>query len=62
MFLLKGPDHLFINMHTHVFYCRISMFWDKHCHMFLDTKVYFVIQISHLSKGLVIEAFAICHL
>ena len=35
---------------------RISVFLDKHSRMSLDTKDYFVKQISHLSKGVVIVA------
>ena len=37
---------------------RISIYLDKHSRMPLDTKDYFVKQISHLSKGLVIVALA----
>ena len=34
----------------------ISLYLDKHSRMSMDTKDYFVKQISHLSKGVVIEA------
>ena len=37
---------------------RISVHLDKHSHMSLDTKDYFVKQIIHLSKGVVIVALA----
>ena len=35
---------------------RISVYLDKHSRMSLDTKDYYVKQISHLSKGVVIAA------
>jgi len=35
-----------------------GLYLDKHNRMFLDTKDYFVKQISHLSKGVVIVASA----
>jgi len=37
---------------------RISVYLDKHNCMYLNTKDYYVKQISHLSKGVVIVASA----
>ena len=34
----------------------ISAYVDKHCRMSLDTKDYFVKEISHLSEGVAIVA------
>ena len=43
------PIHLFLNE-------WISMCLDKHLHMSLDIKGYFVIQMSHFSKGMMTVA------
>jgi len=52
------PDLPFLYIHNPFTNERISIFLDKHSHMSLDTKDYFVKQISHLSKGVVIVASA----
>ena len=52
------PDRLFLNIHNPFTNERISVYLNEHSHMFLDTKDYFVKQISHLSKGVVIVASA----
>jgi len=51
-------DLPFLNIHNQFTNERISIYLDKHNRMFLNTKDYFVKQISHLSKGLVIVASA----
>jgi len=50
------PDLPFLNIHTSNPFTneRISVYLDKHNRMSLNTKDYFVKQISHLSKGVVI--------
>ena len=45
------PDLLFLNIQNMFTNERISVYLDKHSRMSLDTKYYFVKQISHLSKG-----------
>ena len=50
------PDLLYLNMHNPFTNERISVYLDKHSRMSLDTKNYFVKQISHMSKGMVIVA------
>ena len=52
------PDLPFLNIHNLFTNERISVYLDKYSHMSLDTKDYFVKQISHLSKGGVIVASA----
>jgi len=52
------PDLPFLNIHNQFTNERISIYLDKHNHMSLNTKDYFVKQISHLSKGVVIAALA----
>jgi len=54
------PDLLFLNIHNPFTNERISVYMDKHCRMSLDRKDYFLKQISHLSKGVVIVTSAIC--
>jgi len=51
-------DLPFLNIHKPFTTVRISIYLDKHSRMSLDTKDYFVIHISHLSKGVDIEASA----
>ena len=48
----------FLNTHNPFTNKRISIYLDKHSRMSLDTENYFVKQISHLSKGVVIVALA----
>ena len=50
------PDLPYLKIHNLFTNERISVYLDKHSRMFLDTKDYFVKQISHLSKGVVIVA------
>ena len=45
------PDVPFLNIHNLCANDRISIFFDKHSCMCLDTKDFFVKQISHLSKA-----------
>jgi len=52
------PDLPFLNIHNPFTNERIGVYLDKHSRMSLDTKDYFVKQISHLSKGVVIVASA----
>ena len=52
------PDLPFLNIHNSFTNERISVYLDKHRPMSLDTKDYFVKQIVHLSKGVVIVASA----
>ena len=47
-------DLPFLNIYNPLTNERISVYLDKHNRMFLSTKDYFVKQISHLSKGVVI--------
>jgi len=49
-------DLPFLNIHNPFTIDRISVYLDKHSRMSLDTKDYFVKQISHLSKGVVIRS------
>jgi len=51
-------DLPFLNIHNLFTNERISVYLDKHSRMSLDTTYYFVKQISHLSKGVVIVASA----
>jgi len=51
-------DLSFLNIHNLFTNERISAYLDKHNCMFLNTKDYFIKQISHLSKGMVIVASA----
>ena len=51
-------DLPFLNIRNPFTNERISIYLDKHSRMSLDTKDYFVKQISHLSKGVVIVASA----
>jgi len=53
---------LFLNIHNPLIDERISVYLDKHCPIYLDTKDYFVKQISHLSKVVVKVASASCQL
>jgi len=48
------PDLPFLNIHNPFTNERIRVYLDIHNRMFLDTKDYFVKQISYLSKGVVI--------
>jgi len=52
------PDLPFLNIHNPFTNEKISVYFDKHNHMFVNTKDYFVKQISHLSTGVVIVASA----
>jgi len=52
------PDLPFLNIHNPFTNERISVCLDKHNRISLNTKEYFVKQISHLSKGVVILASA----
>ena len=52
----------FLNIHNPFTSERICVYLDKHNRIFLNTKNYFVKQISHLSKGVVIVASALCQL
>ena len=52
------PDLPFLNIHNPFTNEKISVYLDKHNHMSLNTTDYFVKQISHLSKGVVIAALA----
>jgi len=49
------PDLPVLNIHN-LTNERISVYLVKHSYMSLETKNYFVKQISHLSKGMVIVA------
>jgi len=51
-------DLPFLNFHNPFTNERISVYLDKHIRMSLDTRDYFVKQINHFSKGLVIVASA----
>jgi len=48
------PDLPFLHIHNPFTNEKISVYLDKHSRMSLDTKDYFVKQISHLCKGVVI--------
>jgi len=50
------PDLTFLNIHNPFTNEMIREYLDKQSCMSLDTKDYFVKQISHLSKGMVIAA------
>ena len=52
------PDLPFLNIHNPFTNERTSVYLDKHNRVFLNTKDYFVKQISHLSKGVVVVASA----
>jgi len=52
-------DLQFLNINNPFTNERMSVYLDKHRHMSLDRKDYFVKQISHLSKGVVIVASAV---
>jgi len=52
------PDLPFLNIHNPFTNEKITVYVDKHNCMFLNTKDYFVKQISHLSKGVVVVASA----
>ena len=54
------PDLPFPNIHNPCANERIGVNLDKHSRMSLGTKDYFVKQISHLSKDMVIVASAKC--
>ena len=56
------PDLPFLHIHNPFTNERISIYLDKHSRMSLDTKDYFLKQISHLSKDVVIVASAYCQL
>ena len=51
-------DLPFLNIHNPFTNKRIRVYLDKHNRMSLNTKDYFVKQISQLAKGVVIEASA----
>ena len=59
---LITPDLPFLNIHNPFTNERISVYLDKHICMYLDPKDDFVKQISHLSKGMVIVATALCQM
>jgi len=50
------PDLPFLNIYNPLTNKKISVYLDKHSHMSLNTKDYFVKQISHFSKGVGIVA------
>ena len=50
------PDLPLLNIHNLFTNESISVYLDKRNRMSLDTKEYFVKQISHLLKGLVIAS------
>jgi len=52
------PDIPFLNIYNPLTNERIIVHLDKHNRMSLNTKDYFLKQISHFSKGVVIEASA----
>jgi len=52
------PDLPYLNIYNPFTNERISVYLDKHSCMSSDTKDYFVKQISHLSKGVVIVTSA----
>ena len=52
------PDLPFLKIHSPFTNERISVYLDKHSRMSLDKNGYFVKQISHLSKGVIIVASA----
>jgi len=56
------PDFPFLNIDHPFTNKKISIYLDKHSHVSFDTKNYVVKQISHLSKGVAIEASALCQL
>ena len=56
------PGLPFLNIHNPFTNERISIYLDKHSRMSLDTNDYFVKQIRHLSKGVVMVALALCQL
>ena len=56
------PGLPFLNIHNPLTNERISVYMDKHSRMYLGIKDYFVEQISHLSKSVVIVASAQCRL
>jgi len=56
------PDLQFLNIHNLFTNERISVYLDKHGRMSSDTKDYFVIHISHLSKGVVIVPSGQCQM
>ena len=49
-------DLPFLNIHNPLIDESISVYLDKHSPIYLDTKDYFVKQISHFSKVVVKEA------
>jgi len=52
------PGLPFLNIHNPFTNEMISVYLDKHNRMFLNTKDYFVKQITRLSQGVVIVALA----
>jgi len=52
------PNLPYLNVHNPFTNERISVYLNNHSCMSLDTKDYFVKQINHLSKGVVIVASA----
>jgi len=50
------PNLIFLNIHNPFTDKRITVYLDNHSRMSLGTRDYFVNQISHLSKGVVIGA------
>ena len=56
------PDISFLNIHNLFTNERLSVYLDKHGRMSSDTKDYFVIHISHLSKGVVTVASGQCQM
>jgi len=51
-------DLLFLNIHNQFTNESISVYLDKQNRVSLNTKDYFIKQISHVSKGVVIVASA----
>ena len=56
------PDLPFQNVHNPFTNGKISVPLDKHSRMSFDIKDYFDKQCSHLSKGVLIVALALCQL
>ena len=54
------PDLSFLNIYNPFTNERISVYLDKHNRMSLNTKDYFIKQISHLLKGVVIVVSVEC--
>ena len=55
-------DLPFLNIHNLFTNERLSVYLTEHSRMSSDTKDYFVIHISHLSKGVVLVASGQCQM